>query len=61
MQTLIVAVIIVAAAGYVGWVFYRGFKQKDGCACGCSCCSIADSCTLPPARDARDSVNRTKH
>ncbi len=61
MQTLIVIVIIAIAAGYVGRVFYLGFKQKESCTCGCNCCSISDTCQLPPAQDTRESVNRTKH
>ncbi len=60
METVVVILIIAAAAIYVGWVFYRGFRQKDGCACGCTCCSISDSCSQPAAADARGvSSNRT--
>ena len=60
METVVVILIIAAAAIYVGWVFYKGFRQKDGCACGCTCCSISDSCSQPAAADARDvSSNRT--
>lgn len=49
METLIVILIVAAAAAYVGRIFYKGFKQKDGCACGCTCCSISDSCSQPAA------------
>jgi hypothetical protein len=49
MQTLIVILIVAVAALYVGRVFYNGFKQKQGCACGCTCCSISDSCSEPAA------------
>ena len=54
MEILIVIVIVAAAAVYVGRIFYNGFKQKDGCACGCACCSISDSCDQPAAGNARD-------
>ena len=54
METLIVILIVAAAAFYVGRIFYRGFKQKDDCACGCTCCSVADSCSQPAAGSAGD-------
>ncbi|MBC2712612.1 MAG: FeoB-associated Cys-rich membrane protein [Desulfosarcina sp.] len=54
METLIVIFIVVAAAAYVGRTLYKGFKQKDGCASGCTCCSISDSCSEPAAKNARD-------
>ena len=47
MQTLIVILIVAVAAVYVGRIFYNGFKQKEGCACGCTSCSISDSCSEP--------------
>ncbi|MGA6926074.1 MAG: FeoB-associated Cys-rich membrane protein [Desulfosarcina sp.] len=49
MQTLIVILIVVAAAVYVGWRIYKGLKQKDGCARGCTGCDISDSCGDPAA------------
>lgn len=49
MQTLIVILIVIAAAVYVGRRLYKGLKQKDGCACGCTCCDISDSCGDPAA------------
>jgi len=54
METLIVILIVAAAAVYVGRIFYKGFKQKDGCACGCTCCSISDSCSQPAADSTGD-------
>lgn len=54
METLIVLLIVALAAVYVGRIFYKGFKQKDGCACGCTCCSIADSCNEPAAAKTHD-------
>jgi len=44
MQTLIVILIVAAAAFYVGRTFYRRFRQKGGCGCGCSGCGDADAC-----------------
>ncbi len=49
METLIVSLIVAVAAVTVGRIFYKGFKQTDGCACGCTCCSISDSCSQPAA------------
>ena len=49
MQTAIVILIVAGAALYVGRVFYRGFKQKESCACGCAGCDISDSCSEPAA------------
>lgn len=54
MQTTIVILIVAAAAVYVGRIFYRGFRQKDGCSCGCTCCSISDSCSQPEAGKVPD-------
>lgn len=56
MEIVIVVLIVIAAAVYVGRVFYKGFKQKDGCACGCACCSLSDSCSEPAAANARDAA-----
>jgi len=54
METLIVILIVAAAAVYVGRIFYKGFKQKDGCASGCTCCSVSDSCSQPAAGSTRE-------
>ncbi|MEE4113026.1 MAG: FeoB-associated Cys-rich membrane protein [Desulfobacteraceae bacterium] len=54
METLIVILIVAAAAVYVGRIFYNGFTQKDGCACGCTCCSASDSCSQPAAGNTPD-------
>ncbi len=56
MQTAVVILIVAVAAVYVGWVFYKGFRQKDPCSCGCACCSISDSCSQPAAADAREAA-----
>jgi hypothetical protein len=56
METLIVILIVAAAAVYVGRIFYKGFKQKDGCDCGCTCCSLSDSCSQPAAGNGRDTA-----
>ncbi len=49
METWIVILIVAAATVYVGRIFYKGIKQKDGRACGCTCCGISDSCSQPEA------------
>ncbi|BBO93312.1 FeoB-associated Cys-rich membrane protein [Desulfosarcina ovata] len=47
METFIVGGIVIVAAIYVARIFYRGFIRKENCACGCSGCSLADSCDPP--------------
>ncbi len=54
MEMLIVVLIVVVSAAYVGRVFYKGFTQKDACSCGCTCCSDSDSCSEPAAVKTRD-------
>jgi len=54
METIIVVLIVAAAAVYVGRVFIRGFLKKGDCACGCSCCQLSDSCTEATSRTAVD-------
>ena len=54
MDTLIVILIVVAAALYVGRTYYQRFVRKDGCACGCSGCDAADTCEAPEAPSARE-------
>jgi len=61
MQTALVILIIAAAAIYVGRVFYKNFKQKENCACGCSCCGIADTCSeLPGGRSRKVPADQNK-
>ena len=54
MELFIVILLVIAAAVYVGRVFYRGFRRKGDCACGCTCCDIADSCSEPKKDPSRD-------
>jgi hypothetical protein len=54
MESLIILLIVVGAAVYVGRTFYRGVKRKDPCGSGCACCGSVDSCSQPADRDARD-------
>ena len=56
METLIVGLIIVAAAAYVGLTFYRQFKGKSGCASGCNCSpNVKSMCDDP--RKTMDNLN----
>jgi hypothetical protein len=57
MQTALVILIVAVAAIYVGRVFYKGFKQKQNCACGCSCCGIADTCSALPEGHSRENTS----
>lgn len=54
MEIWIVIVIVFAAAVYVGRVFYKGFKLKDGCSGGCTCCDAGGTAGGPPPGQARD-------
>ncbi|MFO7713543.1 FeoB-associated Cys-rich membrane protein [Desulfosarcina sp.] len=54
METLVVFLIVAVAGIYVGRIFYKGFKQKNGCACGCTCCASSDSCGEPTAAKSSD-------
>ena len=47
MQTAIVILSVVAAAVYLGRVFYKSIKQTDGCSCGCAGCGLPDACSQP--------------
>lgn len=45
MQTIIVILIVAAAAFFVGRKFYRGFRGEEGCGCGCEgSCEDARHC-----------------
>lgn len=42
MQELIILVIFLAAAFYMGRMLYRSFAAKSGCAKGCGSCGAID-------------------
>ncbi|RAU84284.1 FeoB-associated Cys-rich membrane protein [Pontibacter arcticus] len=42
IQELLILVVFLVAAFYVGRVIYRAFNVKDGCAKGCGSCSTID-------------------
>ena len=45
MENLIVALIVGIAAFYTGRTFYRSFKGKSTCGCGCAECGVSDGCS----------------
>lgn len=59
MQTTLVILMVAVAAIHVGRVFYKGLKQKENCACGCSACGIVDTCSEP--RDSRPGNSASDH
>ncbi len=63
MQNLIVALIILAAAVYVGRRFYRSTRTKSSCGCGCEGCGAAnargDIADAPFSGDCADIRSRT--
>jgi FeoB-associated Cys-rich membrane protein len=42
LQQIIVAIIFIGAAFYLGRMVYRSFQAKNGCATGCGKCGVAD-------------------
>ncbi len=48
MENLIVALVVAAAAIYAGRTFYKGFKGRSTCGCGCDSCSVAGECDEEP-------------
>ncbi|GAB3542039.1 hypothetical protein GCM10027443_42220 [Pontibacter brevis] len=42
VQELIILVVFIAAAFYMGRLVYRSFAAKSGCAKGCGSCSTID-------------------
>ena len=42
VQTILVAVILLAAVGYAGWHVYSAFARKDEPCCGCEGCTLKD-------------------
>jgi hypothetical protein len=50
MENIIVILIVGLAAFFLGRSFYRKFRKKDQCSCGCtSCPTDASACDLPQA------------
>lgn len=52
MQTALSILIVVAAAAYVLRTFYKSFKRKQDCACACTDCHSADSCSESQSDDS---------
>ena len=42
VQTILVAVILLAAVGYAGWHVYSAFTRKKDPCCGCEGCALKD-------------------
>lgn len=40
VQQLIIAILFLAALGYVGYLIYKSFLAKSGCTTGCGSCGI---------------------
>jgi hypothetical protein len=41
-QSIVVAIIFVAAVSYIGWIVYRSFQSESACASGCGKCGAVD-------------------
>lgn len=42
LQQIIVILIFLGALTYVGWMIYKSFQAKSGCATGCGKCGAVD-------------------
>jgi hypothetical protein len=42
IQGIIVTIIFLLAVAYLGWVIYKQFQAKSGCATGCGKCGVVD-------------------
>ena len=57
MENIIVIIIVGLAAFYLGRSYYKKYKKKDKCSCGCtSCPTDASSCDLPQAKKINESM-----
>jgi hypothetical protein len=42
VQQLILIALFLGALAYVGYLIYKSFQQKSGCASGCGKCGVVD-------------------
>ncbi|MBC5994097.1 FeoB-associated Cys-rich membrane protein [Pontibacter cellulosilyticus] len=56
VQELIILLVFIAAALYMGRMLYRSFAAKSGCAKSCGACSTIDFKKIQ--KDLEKSVNR---
>jgi len=40
LQNIVVLIIFLGALAYVGWLIYKSFQAKAGCASGCGKCGV---------------------
>ena len=51
MENILVIIIVGLAAFFLGRNYYRKYKKKDVCSCGCTDCPTdVSTCELPQAR-----------
>ena len=51
MENVIVIIIVVLAAAYLGRTYYKKYKKGSQCSCGCAACPTdTSSCDLPEAQ-----------
>jgi hypothetical protein len=52
MENILVVIIVGLAAFFLGRSYYRKYKKKDACGCGCTDCPTDTSaCELPQAQN----------
>jgi len=55
MENIIVIIIVGLAAFFLGRSYYRKYKKKDACGCGCAACPTdASACDLPQAKKEQE-------
>jgi bacterioferritin-associated ferredoxin len=42
LQQVLVGLIFLGAIAYIGWIVYKSFQAKTGCASGCGKCGAID-------------------
>jgi len=51
MENIIVIIIVGLAAFFLGRSYYKKYKKKGQCSCGCTSCPVDESaCDLPQAK-----------
>ena len=52
MENVIVILIVALAAGLLGRGYYKKYKRRNQCGCGCTSCQVdVASCEFPDERD----------
>jgi uncharacterized protein (UPF0333 family) len=62
MENIIVVIIVVLAAVYIGRSYYKKYKKGNQCSCGCAACPAdTSSCDFPEERSKQISDLQEKN